>query len=93
MLFKILDIAENEQGYLYVDYQCACGPDGDVMNKKCGPFDGDDPWEDLRLWLAMNAEAEERKRRPRGMPADIVEMIGMPVDTSELRKRYKPQMD
>jgi hypothetical protein len=92
MHVKILDITEDEYG-LYVDYQCECGPDGDVSNRKVGPFDGDDPWEGLRIWLAMNAEGEERKRKPRGIPADIAEMIGTPVDTSELRQRYKPQLD
>ena len=92
MLFQILDIQEDDNGHLHVDYQCACGPDGDVTNRKVGPFDGDDPWEDLRLWLALNAESVERKG-PAQPPADIADLIGAPVDTSELRQRFKPQLD
>lgn len=93
MHFKILDVTEDDNGHLYVDYQCACGPNGDVMNRKCGPFTAEDPWEDFRLWLAMNAEAHERVRKPRAMPADIAELVGKSVDTSELRQRFKPQLD
>ena len=92
MQFKILDIQEDDNGHLHVDYQCACGPDGDVTNRKVGPFDGDDPWEDFRLWLALNAESVERKR-PAQPPADIADLVGKPVDTSELRQRFKPQLD
>ena len=92
MHFQILDIQEDDNGHLHVDYQCTCGPNGDVTNRRAGPFDGDDPWGDLRLWLAMNAESAERKR-PAQPPSDIAEIIGKPVDTSELRQRYKPQLD
>ena len=92
MHFKLIDIQEDENGHLHVDYQCACGPNGDVTNRRVGPFNGDDPWEDLRLWLAINAESAERKR-PAQTPADIADLVGKPVDTSELRQRFKPKLD
>lgn len=91
--FKILDIQTDDNGYLYVDYQFGCGPDGDVTNRRVGPFDGDDPYEDLRLWIAMNAEQHETCTPCADLPADIAKMVGRDTDTATLRQQFQPNLD
>lgn len=95
MHFKILAITEAEEG-LFIDWQYQLGPNGDVMNRHTGPFAGSaevTPYEDLRLWLAMNAESTERRKPATGIPDDIADLVGTPTDIAELKRRFQPQLD
>lgn len=95
MLFKVLDIKQRADGMLMVSYQCECGG-GEYITQMTyftgGPESS--PYDDLRIWLALNAEATElSSHEPTDCPDDIRALIGNPIDTKALLKQYQGNLN
>jgi hypothetical protein len=96
MNFKLLNTWVDDAGHLYIACQRECAA-GEIMNRIIGPFvapDGENVYDELRTWLALqDDEAQLQERGSPDRPSDIQELVGKPVDTSELLGRYRPHLE